>query len=102
MDADNISEGHGEEAIGIILAQIPPTGKGQAAEVCQRPDRRGVHAGLTQTVAVKGDILVSPIQGRLQSLELELGQLIPILTLHISIPDLHFRYLPYGDVRSEI
>jgi hypothetical protein len=61
MDTDNIFEGHGKETIGIILAQIPPTGKGQTAEVCQRPNRRGVHAGLSQAITIKGDILVSPI-----------------------------------------
>jgi hypothetical protein len=61
VDADNVLERHGEEAIGIILAQILPAGKGQAVEICQRPDRRGVHAGFSQTVTIKWDILVSPI-----------------------------------------
>ena len=31
VDADNIFERHGEEAIGIILAQIPPAGKWQSS-----------------------------------------------------------------------
>jgi hypothetical protein len=89
MNPDNILERHGEEAIRVVLAQILPAGERQTAEIVQRPNPGRVHTGVTQAVAVEGYILVSPVQGRLQSFQLNLGQFIPILTLHFFIPDQH-------------
>jgi hypothetical protein len=61
MNPHNVSQGHGKQIIGIMLAEIRPLHKGQAGNVGQGGDVRGFHAQYAESVGMKGHMAAGPV-----------------------------------------
>jgi hypothetical protein len=77
MDPDHVTQGHGEQAVGVVVAQILLDGERQPAQVVQRADVVVVEFELLEFLLIKGDVGSHAIQRGLQPLQLELLQILP-------------------------
>ena len=77
VDAHDVVLGHGEQAEGVVVAQVLLLGKGQVAHVGQAPDVGGSDAALVEGLPVEGDVSVHPFAQRLEAFELQCLELFP-------------------------
>ena len=87
MDAHHLVEGHGEEAEGIAVAQVLLLGVGQQPGVAQALDVARLHPQLIHGVTVEADSVVAAFDGGLQTLELELLQVLARQGLNFGVQD---------------
>ena len=74
MDAHHLAQRHGEHAVGVVEAQVLLGGEGEPMEVVEGLDILGDDPQLVELAAVAGDVLVGPVEGGLQALQLQLRQ----------------------------
>ena len=72
----HVLHGHGEHAVGVVVAQVLLGGEGGLLQVGQRLHRVGVEACLVKEVLVERNVLVDVDDGLLQALELNLLNLL--------------------------
>jgi hypothetical protein len=65
-----------EHAEGIVVAQVLLDGKGELRDVAQLLQVAGMHAARLEGLAVVRHLVVGPLQGGLQALQLERGDLV--------------------------
>ena len=86
MEAAEAVGGHGDEAGGVLIAEIRIGGEGEAAHVLEGPDGFRRHPGLSEAVAVKGHVGFESSHGILEALELECLQGCPRHGLEVRLP----------------
>ena len=72
----HVLHGHGEHAVGVVVAQVLLGGEGGLLQIGQRLHRVGVEACLVKEVLVKRNVLVDVDDSLPQALELDLLNLL--------------------------
>jgi hypothetical protein len=76
VQADHLAKRHGEQAVGIAVAQVLLGGEGQAAHIVEAHEVVGVDAQFREAFAVVGDVAGHPCQGGLEPLQLQAAQVL--------------------------
>ncbi len=76
VQAYHLVHGHGEHAIGVVVAQIGLGREGQVRQVFQALDVLGVHPELVEALAVQRDPVVGVVQAPAQAFQLVLAQVV--------------------------
>ena len=76
VQAHDVFSGHGEQAVGIVVAHILLFGEGQEPQVRQGLDVRGGDSDLVEAFAVKGHIGVHAVAEIAQAAQLQRFQLL--------------------------
>ena len=88
------SGGTATKPVGVVVAEIRVGGEGESAQVLEGPDGIGRHPGMSEAVAVKGDVGFESRHGLLEALELECLQGSPRHGFEV--------WLPVHGVRSHV
>ena len=78
LDADDVPQGHGEQAVGVVFREVLPGGERQPGEIAQTADGVQAHSQAVELLAVEFHLAVSPGQGALEALQLQQFQLLPV------------------------
>ncbi|MCY1437498.1 hypothetical protein D9M71_536620 [compost metagenome] len=76
VQARDLFHGHGEHAVGVVVAQVVLAGEGELRQVFQGFQVVRVHAFLIEALAVQRDVLVGVPEAPAQALQLVLAQLV--------------------------
>ncbi|MCY1302963.1 hypothetical protein D9M70_526490 [compost metagenome] len=76
VQADDLALRHGEHAERVVVAQVALAGERELAEIVQRFQVVGVHAGLGEALPVQRHIVVGMLQAPAQAFQLVLAQLV--------------------------
>ena len=76
MDARDLLARHGEQAEGVVVAQVLLDGEGELREVAQLLQVVRVHALGVEGLAVVRHVVVGVLQRGLQALQLQRGDLV--------------------------
>ncbi len=77
MDADDLLERLGEEAVGIVVPEVGLLGEGKLRNVLDGPDIRGLHLLLVKGLLVERHAVIDPLADPAQPLGLYRGHLLP-------------------------
>ena len=92
LHAHHVAQGHGEEPVRIVLAQVGLGGEGQALHICQGLHVVGVDAQLREAPPVQRHVAGHAVQCGLQPLQLQEFQVAAVhafifaLPVHLSPP----------------
>jgi len=81
VKAHDFTQRYRHEIIGVAGAQVGFGGEGQGVQVVERLQALGLDVEFIQQAPVEGHVLVAPVDGRLQPLELQLQQLLAVHAL---------------------
>ena len=99
VNAHDLAQGHGEQAIGVVGLQILAGRERQAPQVIERAHVVGIDAAAVETLAVERHVQVRAHHDRLQRLQLERGQRVLRHALSFWFVD-HGRHLPVSMAAS--
>ncbi|MNS53251.1 hypothetical protein D3C72_860020 [compost metagenome] len=74
VQAHHLLLGHGEHAVGVVVAQVVLAGEGELRQVFQALEVVGVGAALGKALAVQRHVVVGVLQAPAQALQLVLAQ----------------------------
>ncbi|MNV75725.1 hypothetical protein D3C71_1690360 [compost metagenome] len=74
MQAHHLFLGHGEHAVGVVVAQVVLAGEGELRQVFEALEVVGVDAALGKALAVQRHVVVGVLQAPAQALQLVLAQ----------------------------
>src|SRR6266498_2601018 len=86
-EAPSRSQWDGEEAVGVILAEVGLRREGELAQVIERAELVRVEADLLEPLPVERDVADDARERRLEPLELQLLELRPVHALALRLPD---------------
>jgi hypothetical protein len=87
VHANHVAQRHREEAVGVRGPEVVLGGEGEPAQVGQRAEAVRVEADLVEPLPVEGDVQGDTGEGRLETLELDLLQLLAVDALALGLPD---------------
>ena len=86
MHPHHVAQGHGEQAVGVVVAQVLLDRERQPAQVIERAHVVVVELEFFEFLPVKGDMGAHPVQGRLQPFQLQLFQVFPCHAFLVRFP----------------
>ena len=89
VDLNDLVHGYGEEAVGIVVAEVRLLGERQAGDAVQAGEVAGLEADSVQLLAVERDALVDPGQHVADARELQLLEPLAVEGLVLRVPDGH-------------
>ncbi len=85
QDADDVTERHREQAVGVVFRQVVPGGAGEPGQILEALDVIQVQPQLVELAAVELHLTVSPGEGALEALQLQQFQFPPVHGLNFRL-----------------
>ena len=89
VDLDHLVERHGEQAVGVVVAEVVLLGEGQPAEVGEAGEVAGREARGVEGRTVERDLVVQAGEQAAQALQLQILQTLAVHCLVLRVPDGH-------------
>ena len=89
VELDDFAHGHGEQAEGVVVAEVRLLRERQTGDVVQALEVAGLEAGLGELLPVERHALVDAREHPAETLQLERSQLLPVDGLVLPVPDGH-------------